>query len=52
MNLIVNLDRIYKFLSSNYSSVSGTKFRNTVDEGRDEQGKLNPEARAKVKEMF
>ena len=46
------LDRIYKFVSQNYGAMSGTKFRQALDEGRDAEGRLTDEARNKLKEMF
>ena len=32
--------------------MSGTKFRQALDEGRDAEGRLTDEARNKLKEMF
>ena len=46
------VDRIYKFIGSNYGTVASTKFRRTIDEAHDTHGMITEEGRLKVKEIF
>ena len=45
-------ERIFKFVAANYGALSGTKFKNTIDEAYDQEGNLTEEGRVKVKEIF
>ena len=47
------VERIYKFLASNYGILSGNKFRMTIDEAKDKQtGAITHEGRTKLKDVF
>ena len=39
-------------MSANYGALSGTKFRQTIDESMDENGALTEQGKGKVKEIF
>ena len=39
-------------MSANYGALSGTKFRQTIDESQDEMGALTDQGKVKVKEIF
>ena len=39
-------------MAANYGALSGTKFKNAIDEAYDQEGNLTDEGRAKVKEIF
>lgn len=44
------IDRIYKYLTANYGSLSGTKFKMSIEE--QEGGGLTSEGRSKLKDIF
>ena len=45
-------DRIYKFVGSNYGTLSSNKFKAAVDQAYDHEGNFTEEGRSKVKEIF
>ena len=45
-------ERIYKFVGSNYGTLSSNKFRDAVNSAYDLEGNLTDEGRSKVKDMF
>jgi hypothetical protein len=50
--LFIPLDRVFKFLASNYGSLSGTKFKETMDNSYDNQMNLTEEGIGKLKQIF
>ena len=46
------LDCIFKFVASNYGSLSGSKFKTAIEESYDFEGNLTDDGFAKVKEIF
>ncbi len=48
----MQLDRVFKFLASNYGSISGTKFKEIMDTQVDKHNNLTEEAISKLKSTF
>lgn len=46
------IERIYKFLAANYGSLSGTKFKMSLDQHASGAEGLTEDARAKLKDVF